>query len=194
MTDFPWSQAPPSVAVDLLALAAGRAAVRFELLASAPLEAWASERHLAVVRDESFAVVARSSDLAAAVLQVDRSAEPHLIELGVLLGYPQCCARHANELGEHRLDELAALAAGRRLSGDQQLIDISRYSDGLALVSHVPCSPQCAPSLMQAHAALATTSTTWDDDRETARRWRKIEAWFGAKDRRATRDSRSRPT
>ena len=178
MTPFPWSQVQLSVAVDLLALAAGRPAIRLEAAASVPLEAWASERELALARDESFAVVARSPVLAATVLQVDRSAEPHMIELGVLLGYPRCCALYANEYGEHRIDELAATIAGRRPSREQRLLDISRYSDGLALVSHVPCSPQCAASLMQARAALTTVTTTWDDDRDTARRWRKIGAWF----------------
>ena len=58
-------------------------------------------------------------------------------------------------VGEAKIDEAARSAAGWKLTGRFRLLDVTNYLDGVALLSHVPCSPTCEPSLAMAEAAAA---------------------------------------
>ncbi len=156
MTGFPWRTAPPSAAVDLLGLASGRSAIRFRLPGDVDLAQQCAHAHgLSMEYDGIYAVWSRSEAHGRRVMQVDRSRTPHVAELGDLLGYPSCCTNAAQASGEAGIDALAAAASRWRLSGERALLDISEYSGGVALLSHVPCGPDCLESVAQARAALA---------------------------------------
>ena len=167
---FPFDVVPASAAVDLLTFTAGRPAMRLLAADVTPLAAWAVASGFGFADDGEYVVVTRGVD-AQRVLAVDRSPEPHTVKLGEVLGYPSCCTAVAGERGEAALDDLAAAA---ERSG---LLDISRYLDGVGLISHIPCGPRCGASLGQAEAAL-DVALRGCDDAETNERWRRIAAHF----------------
>lgn len=178
MRPFPWHAVPPSAAVDLLGLAAGRSAIRVRL--ESDVEAarlWAADHELSLLHDGEFAVLATSTALAERVMAVDRSTVPHAMELGGLLGYPTCCSSAVAEVGEGGIDQLARQATGWCLDGVQMLLDISRYSMGIALLSHVPCGPSCAASLRQARKGLRAAQASHVDEELNAR-WHAIATHF----------------
>lgn len=168
---FPFDKVSRSAAVDLLTFIAGRPAMRLRTTDSARVAAWANAHYLGSADDGEYVIVSRPGIDADDVLLVDRSVEPHTVELGELLGYPRCCAVAAGESGEDALDDLAA---GAHRSG---LLDISGYRDGVALVSHIPCGLDCAASLRAASAALKVARGGCDDT-NTNDRWRSIARRF----------------
>lgn len=190
---FPWEVMLPSFRVDMLGMiAAGKPAVR-AVLPSAPsdqarLREAAAEFGIADESDGSYVVLAREEPRAREVLAVDRCAEPHEFELGLLLGYPYCCAKYAAEVGEQHLDS-PALSGGREGSADERetgrLIDVSRYRDGIALISHIPCSSGCEPSQLLAAASAQYVRATASDEESTWKRepwktWRVAASLAGA--------------
>jgi hypothetical protein len=151
----PWLKS--SARVDLAQLGAKiRPVVRTELAVStnhAIVRAWA-RRHgwFAVVDADGFLVISPSPARVRRVMTLDRSPGDHLRVVGAALGYPSCCCRAASRAGEARLDAWADKVAGRRRIGAFGVLNPSGYRDGLALLSHIPCSSACRPSL---HLAIA---------------------------------------
>jgi hypothetical protein len=154
---------PLSFRIDMLGVVAARKpAVRTRLLGEPcdvlKLRQGIEALGFTCVSDDAYVVVAATSQYAADVLAVDRRAGPHEYELGVLLGYPPCCARAAATTGERNLDDAAATTVAAGSGSDPSIsarLDVSSYVRGLALVSHIPCSATCRPSLRLAAAAVA---------------------------------------
>lgn len=181
---FPWIAVRPSAAVDLLTFAAGRPAMRLQLVRDGDLlRQWAEAMALSFATDGDYAVVARDGVDASQILAVDRSTDPHTTELGILLGYPGCCAKAAARWGEDRLDDAAQrMQRSERL----QLLDITRYGEGIALVSHIPCAPGCVHSLRASRAAFEVARKGCSDP-ATASRWHRIVEEFRDDFERASR-------
>ena len=108
--------------------------------------------------DEDYCVLARTAETAQLVLDLDAAPGRHTRELGVALGYPACCAAAAAQYGDEGLDDWARVQAARMPDG---LLHIEGYARGDALVSHIPCSIDCAASLQQAARAAALRPTLW---------------------------------
>ena len=148
---------PASARVDFLhLLAAGKPALRVKVEKSGvePLARWsAGHGYGCAADDEGYCCVAADHTLARHVLEVDQRAEPHELELGLLLGYPPCCCEAVAALGESRIDEQALVVAGWSFAGPFRLIDPAGYRRGASLLSHLPCSPDCRASLRLARRA-----------------------------------------
>jgi hypothetical protein len=99
-----------------------------------------------------FLALSRRPGVARQLLALDAAPGDHADRLGGLLGYPLCCRRAVCRRGEAEIDALAALAGGRRHLGRFRAINPSGYTDGQALISHVPCTPSCRASLAMAES------------------------------------------
>jgi hypothetical protein len=86
------------------------------------------------------------------VMALDRSPGNHTYSFGRALGYPPCCCRAAAGVGDHAIDAWAEQFRAARFYGRFRQIDPSGYREGRALISHVPCSTSCGPSLRMAEA------------------------------------------
>jgi hypothetical protein len=145
----------PSAAVDLTQLVASvRPAVRTELaqrMDDLTVRSWARYHGWFVAMDtEGFLVLSASPSLARRVLVIDRSPGNHTSMLGRVLGYPPCCCRAANRVGEHALDAWSISVSAMRFVGRFKLIDPRGYLRGRSFISHIPCSPWCLLSLRMA--------------------------------------------
>ena len=174
LSDIP-AGLPASFRTDLAQLDAGvRPAIRSELRAcpARVLQAWARRRRLfpAVDGDGFFAMARRPAE-ARRLLRIDRLARPHLVTLGRALGYPACCCLAAARRGEEHIDEWSAEISSETFIGAFKLINPDGYAEGRALLSHVPCSPRCLPSLRM---ALAVQRRTRGPGRERAGRQRHV--------------------
>lgn len=156
---FPWAQFGRCVTVDLLRLYARcTEAVRLRLAAAADdalvLE-WARRAGCSLVVDsDGYVAVAADESLARRVLRVDASSEPHELELGALLGYPRCCAAEIAQVGERAIDARARETHAWRFTRQWAAINPAHYLVGRALISHLPCSERCQPSLNVASRSL----------------------------------------
>lgn len=150
-SSLPHITLPLSAGVDFLHLVAcGKPAVRFKLTehGSVHLAKWcAAHGYACLVDEDGFCCVAPTVHRATRVLEVDRRTEPHELELGLLLGYPQCCCAAIAAVGESAIDEHAAVVATWPFEGRFRLIDPSGYRMGDSLICHLPCGPRCEPSL-----------------------------------------------
>lgn len=174
--DLPWAALPASVRVDVLGiLAYGKPAIRIPTG-----DRTVAERVAAVITaagwsyasDEEYLVAAPVPEVALHILDVDRSTKPHTLELGLLLGYPLCCARAAANAGEENIDRLAV-----RLGTDcdrerAPQLDPREYPAGTALVSYVACSPRCPSALRDAQAAIIHVAAAIPDVEISAEPWR----------------------
>lgn len=141
---------PPSAATDLAQLLAGnKPAVRLLIGdRSAQLRCWARTLGLFTCSDrDGYATVSRNPATARRVLDLDRRPGRHTVALGLLLGYPVCCSRAAARAGDEGIDQMQNAIALRRFHGRFRLIDPGGYQQGLAQLSHVPCSHRCEASL-----------------------------------------------
>lgn len=186
--DLPWADLPASVRVDVLGiLAYGKPAIRIPFS-----DHTVAERVAAVITtvgwscasDEQYLVAAPVPEVALHILDVDRRAEPHTLELGLLLGYPLCCARAAASAGEENIDRLATRLG---MSCDRERapqLDPRDYPAGTALVSYVACSPRCPSALQHAQAAIDhidAVITGMDTSAEPWRTWRQaVSALYGS--------------
>jgi len=124
------------------------------------LDSWCARYGYASVSNGSgYVCVAGDVREALRVQELDDSREPHEYQLGVLLGYPQCCCKRAAAVGETNLDGWEnGMAQQSTFTGQFELIDPHGYSDGYSLISHIPCCAKCKPSLRVAKAALRLVS------------------------------------
>lgn len=140
------------------------------------LEFWGKEHgYVSSANPFGYICIAKTQDIAFRLQQLDESYEAHEYEFGLLLGYPPCCCRKAAEVGERNLD-----AWEKTMSQDaifqgwpNDLIDPRGYTEGSSLISHIPCSAQCEPSLSIAKAALRIIRC--QKDSRYFRRWSR---WF----------------
>lgn len=152
---IPWEGLPPSAKVDFCQFLKGiKPAVRTRTQNSKCLSTLMSlctsfEWHSAYDLD-GYIALSMTKNLPDTILEVDRDPFPHEIHLGALLGYPDCCCQHIASHGESQIDQIADAFKRGNLNEEFKLIDISLYDRGIALISHVPCSSQCLPSLEMA--------------------------------------------
>lgn len=142
----------PSAIVDLRqVLASLRPAIRTEIasvVSDVELGRWCRGLGLYGIRDgDGFLVLSRHPGHAARVMAIDRAPGTHTAWLGRWLGYPACCTRAAGRVGEDKLDALADRLGRRRFIGQFDAINVAGYREGKALISHIPCAPNCAASL-----------------------------------------------
>lgn len=178
---FPFAACPPSAVVDLLRLSAGcTSAVRTRLVIEDRLGdvvGWVDRQGLEYAIDaDGYLAIARDDHCAAGVLEVDARPWPHEDELGALLGYPRCCRAAVAALGEAAIDAREGDVARWRYRGRFWMLDTSRYRDGVALLSHLPCCAECVPSLGQARTVLAHVPMLRD-----APQRRRLEQWAAAR-------------
>jgi hypothetical protein len=148
----------PSVLVDfVLFLACEKPAVRLMVDNKDGFEAlgkWCRQWGFDFAADEEdFACVSSEPGTASRVLEIDRRAYAHEIELGRALGYPACCCERVAEVGESEIDSYALVVEGWSFEGPYRRINPAGYRLGRALISHLPCSPTCEASLAIADGA-----------------------------------------
>jgi hypothetical protein len=158
LRSLPLTLLRPSALVDfVLFFACEKPAVRLIVDSEAGLEAlegWSSRWGFDFASEgEGFASVGFEPGTASRVLEIDRSAEAHEIELGRALGYPACCCERVSAVGESEIDSHAIVVAGWSFEGPYQRINPASYRSGRALVSHLPCSSTCDASLSIANRA-----------------------------------------
>lgn len=148
----------PSAVVDFMLLFAGaKPTVRVELRkvqGAEALDVWCRESELDYACDaEGFACVSTESGAARHVLHLDRSAQAHEVALGQALGYPLCCCQRVADIGEAQIDKYASRVARWSFTGPYVRINPVGYVNGVALLSHLPCSVDCDRSLSIAEQA-----------------------------------------
>jgi hypothetical protein len=112
--------------------------------------------------DKGFLFISREKLLSERLMRLDNSSIPHAIEFGRLLGYPECCVQYIGSIGENEIDRIAENYKISDFKGLFSLIDITRYLQGIALISHVPCSVTCKSSL---NTALSTYAFIMENHR-----------------------------
>lgn len=178
--DLPWPDLSPSVRVDILGIHAYRKpalriAVR-DIAIAACTAAALTEAGWASVHDEEYLVAAPTAQMAQHILDVDRGPQPHALELGLLLGYPECCARATAAIGEEHIDDHATRLGDDCDREQAHHLDPRGYQTGVALVPYVACSPHCSRAMRQANAAcayIAQTTATTAVDQEPWVTWRR---------------------
>ena len=146
---------PPSARVDILHVSAGtRPVARLRVQNAESISevvAWARRCGLYSLCDEDgFVAVSFCPSRVRRVMTVDRSPEQHARSLGLMLGYPWCCCRAAERIGEDQLDAWAKLMSNQHYVGIFGIINPDGYELGVTLVSHIPCSSRCVLSLKMA--------------------------------------------
>lgn len=141
----------PSTVIDILVWSAtNKPAIRSQLLDrcdSVPLREWADAQGANFALDDAgFFCIARDG-AAHNLLELDRRGASHEYELGIMLGYPTCCVGSIAAVGERNIDGRASLASCWYFAPPYDLISPAGYLKGAALISHVPCTPSCVPSL-----------------------------------------------
>lgn len=173
---FPVCSLPSSAWVDFLHLAARQKTVlRTYICDDRSLEAvklWCLSHGLCIVWDDfRFICVGFNEAEALTVMALDKQPGPHAFELGLALGYPECCCKFVARLGESQIERLDHQTTTWVFQGDYRLISPACYSAGTSLICHIPCSPTCAVSLQQAQAVLAYLRVNKNEP--FAERWRK---------------------
>jgi len=109
-------------------------------------------------RDEYF-LIAKSRRILLLLHETDNSDKPHEYRLGLLLGYPKCCSKKISIIGEANIDLYEnTVIKHQKFEGDFKWINPKAYKNGCALISHLPCNPQCQASLKIALNALSIVS------------------------------------
>lgn len=108
-----------------------------------------------ILDNKNFLFISRDNFLSKNLMKIDNSSHPHAAEFGRLLGYPECCVQYIGSVGEDEIDRIAENYKRSDFKGPFSLIDITRYLEGIALISHVPCSVECQSSL---NIAISTYS------------------------------------
>lgn len=145
----------PSARVDLAQLSRGIRPVMRSEFAGRPdlvrVRQWARRRGLYLVADKGgFFALGADSSAVRRTFRTDSRPGRHMVALGRLLGYPSCCCLAAARHLEEGLDSWAGSLSRRPFVGLFKLIRPGGYGSGEALISHVPCSARCRPSLMMA--------------------------------------------
>jgi hypothetical protein len=134
-----------------------RPAIRTEMICSNKnkVTRWAHMYGLfPAIDNDGFLVLSKRAWLSRQVMAVDRTPGNHTYSLGRMLGHPRCCCLAAAAVGDETLDRWAAKFDARKLFGRFKAIDPRGYSQGHALISHIPCSQRYLPSLRMAEALL----------------------------------------
>jgi len=113
------------------------------------LDLWTSEFKLCYqIVSGDFVYIATSDRKLVEVANFDQSLLPHEMELGRLLGYPDCCSSKVAQVGEDGIDSFETWLVAQPFLGEFKLINPLGYTKGRAFISHVPCSTTCEASLI----------------------------------------------
>ncbi|MBK7918041.1 MAG: hypothetical protein IPJ94_17650 [Chloroflexi bacterium] len=119
------------------------------------LQQWCSTRRLFFLEgNDRYVCIGSDAEITQKVLEIDQSPQPHVFELGQMLGYPKCCCEFVSTVGESQIDELEIQVTNWNFCGQFRLIDPKGYLFGTSLICHIPCSTTCAASLQLAHTAI----------------------------------------
>ena len=140
------------------------------------IKSWCDKHEFSFESDHSFVYISSDHALNRRIKSLDAAEVPHAVELGVLLGYPKCCCNKIASIGEGKIDAYADWLNNQSFSDPYRIINTSMYSQGIALISHVPCSVVCKPSLLIAKKVLTylrkerkkTIFSKWHADIEAA--------------------------
>lgn len=99
------------------------------------------------IDQEGYCFISRTIKVLEQLIALDHSPVSHEIELGMALGYPQCCCEKIQEVGEACIDTYESSLKMESFEGAFSLIDPCGYQNGSAFISHVPCCATCRPSL-----------------------------------------------
>ena len=164
---IPFGLLRPSAVVDfVLFFASQKPAIRLLVSSETSAEAlgiWCSKTGYDFATDQDgFSCIATSPGYAEAVLKIDQRLDAHEAELGSALGYPDCCCERLASIGESNIDAYASNVAGWTFVNEFRRINPTQYLNGLSLISHLPCSPNCEASLVIAKQArrFVLTHTT----------------------------------
>ncbi|WP_228546968.1 hypothetical protein [Candidatus Neptunochlamydia vexilliferae] len=143
---------PLSAKVDFLLFFYGyKPCVRTRLISDLnikKLEDWCHTFQIQYFLDkEDFIYFSFNEVLLSLAVKLDNSVEKHEQAFGELLGYPHCCCKKIAEVGEHEIDAYEQKLLAQGFDGLFQLISPEKYIDGVAFISHVPCSTSCKNSL-----------------------------------------------
>lgn len=147
---LPWDGVPRSFIVDLLQFcASSKRVIRTRIVEGGrtTVAEWANQNLLHLYVDSGdFAFVGVSMSELVRASSIDQSCEPHELEFGAVLGYPDCCCRFIATRTEAQIDDVGEEQKAWRFEGEFRLINPTGYSQGRALISHLPCSTNCKPS------------------------------------------------
>ena len=149
---MPWAYLPHSAKVDFALLIAG-IKPNLRVILDHPAKVYSPLKNLLkshiVHNHNDVLYIADNLEVVRKLVKIDNDHMPHEIEFGCLLGYPKCCSEKIKVIGESDIDTYNDDFNQKveRFS----LLDISLYNHGIGLISHVPCSIDCEPSLRQAH-------------------------------------------
>ena len=154
----------PSTKIDFLHFVyCDKPAVRLVIdsaLEKSTISEWCEQNNKSLVIDRhNYACVANTAEYAIKLLELDAEAPAHEYELGILLGYPECCCEFIASVGEDKIDLLEEKTRDWNFTKEFELIRPNGYRDGSALICHIPCSERCKPSLEQAKCALSVLTS-----------------------------------
>lgn len=152
---FPWRYFVPSIKVDFISFFSGtKRVIRSKLKSkSVPCLAVLKNFNIHFIIDElGYIFFSMDLNCLEGAVQADLSLTPHEEELGTLLGYPLCCSRKIKLIGENNIDAYGRIFCNDlKLRGTNLYLDVSHYQEGIALISHIPCSYTCVESMTHAH-------------------------------------------
>jgi len=150
---FPWQSFVPSLKVDFALFFCGyKKVIRSRCLEGAlPTESCLRKVGLKMLVDaKRYVFFATSDSYIKEAVVLDLSTTPHEYAFGKLLGYPECCVRKMETIGESNIDEYAETFCKQDFTSPH--LNIKYYSSGIALISHIPCSLECNSSHKMADA------------------------------------------
>lgn len=156
------SEFAESAQVDLLLLALQkkscvRTRINFNGSLRKRIEKWCNQFSVCYcIDEENFIYLSHSKKLLDVAYALDHSTQPQTAQLGKILGYPRCCSEFGEKIGEMQLDQVEDNYRFTPFEGEYCLINPCYYLQGCALISHIPCSTQCNPSLAIAKSVCKT--------------------------------------
>ena len=136
-TQFPRDLIPKSGRIDLLLFLLDLKPVfRTNIIDAsrhAEIESWGTNnRSFYYFSDRMY--IGKSHEIVVKTYHSDMEELPHEYELGMLFGYPKCCCRFIESVGEKKIDAMDEDVKTWAFSGTFKAIDPTGYFDGLSLV------------------------------------------------------------
>lgn len=135
------------------------------------VENWCSRNsYYSYIDTNNFLFIVKDKSNLKYLYNLDTDEQPHEFRLGSLLGYPKCCCLFIEKVGESNIDSTCSEVEKWGYLKEFILINPHGYTKGNSLICHIPCSPNCQPSLELALQALAFIRL--NENSMFTRRWR----------------------
>lgn len=162
---IPWKHYKPTAKVDLTLMLVGlKPAARISFEGDVPKNRKTKDgsshifhqHHMYTLQRDASLYIARSN-ICQLLFNADNSGEAHEQVFGTLLGYPLCCVKSIAVQGEQNIDNTDKIFLKTLDSNllEHRFLNTSYYTQGYALVSHVPCQAGCKASLKMAQTFYA---------------------------------------